>query len=107
QDVQDASDAQKLTVTRPTVRFENVQFGYDERRQILHGVSFEIPAGGTVAVVGHSGSGKSTLTRLLFRFYDVGAGRITIDGRDIRNYTQSSLRSAIAIVPQDTVLFND
>ncbi len=107
QDVQDRGEAHVLDVTRPTVRFENVQFGYDERRQILHDVSFEIPAGGTVAVVGHSGSGKSTLTRLLFRFYDVGAGRITIDGRDIRDYTQSSLRSAIAIVPQDTVLFND
>lgn len=107
QDVQDTGKARTLEVTRPTVRFENVQFGYDERRQILHGVSFEIPAGGTVAVVGHSGSGKSTLTRLLFRFYDVGGGRITIDGHDIRDYTQSSLRSAIAIVPQDTVLFND
>ncbi len=107
QDVQDRSGAQALEVTRPTVRFENVQFGYDERRQILHNVSFEIPAGGTVAVVGHSGSGKSTLTRLLFRFYDVDGGRITIDGRDIRDYTQASLRSAIAIVPQDTVLFND
>ncbi|HET6630775.1 MAG TPA: ABC transporter ATP-binding protein/permease [Woeseiaceae bacterium] len=107
QDVQDTGASQTLDVTRPTVRFENVQFAYDERREILHGVSFEIPDGGTVAVVGHSGSGKSTLTRLLFRFYDVGSGRITIDGRDIRDYTQSSLRSAIAIVPQDTVLFND
>jgi ATP-binding cassette, subfamily B, heavy metal transporter len=107
QDVQDTGESQTLDVTRPTVRFENVQFAYDERREILHGVSFEIPDGGTVAVVGHSGSGKSTLTRLLFRFYDVGSGRITIDGRDIRNYTQASLRSAIAIVPQDTVLFND
>ena len=107
QDVQDTGKARTLEVTRPTVRFENVEFGYDERRQILQGVSFEIPAGGTVAVVGHSGSGKSTLTRLLFRFYDVGSGRITIDGRDIREYTQASLRSAIAIVPQDTVLFND
>lgn len=107
QDVQDRGEAQVLTVTRPTVRFENVQFGYDDRRQILHGVSFEIPAGGTVAVVGHSGSGKSTLTRLLYRFYEVGGGRITIDGCDIRDYTQASLRRAIAIVPQDTVLFND
>jgi ATP-binding cassette subfamily B protein len=89
------------------VRFEKVEFGYDERRRILHGVDFEVPAGGTVAVVGHSGSGKSTLTRLLYRFYDVDAGRVTIDGRDIRDYSQASLRSAIAIVPQDTVLFND
>jgi ATP-binding cassette subfamily B protein len=107
QDVQDRQDAKTLAVTRPTVRFESVHFGYDERRKILHGVDFEIPAGGTVAVVGHSGSGKSTLTRLLYRFYDVAEGRITIDGRDIRGYTQASLRAAIAIVPQDTVLFND
>src|SRR5690606_38390903 len=77
------------------------------RRKILHEVSFEIPPGGTVAVVGHSGSGKSTLARLLYRFYDVDAGRITIDGQDLRALTQSSLRGAIAIVPQDTVLFND
>lgn len=107
QDVQDRPGAVPLAVTRPTVSFENVQFGYDERRRILHGVTFDIPAGGTVAVVGHSGSGKSTLTRLLYRFYDVGEGHITIDGRDLRDYTQASLRAAIAIVPQDTVLFND
>ena len=107
QDVQDRENAMPLDVMRPTVRFEDVQFGYDERRRILHDVNFEIPAGGTVAVVGHSGSGKSTLTRLLYRFYDVDGGRITIDGRDIRDYTQASLRAAIAIVPQDTVLFND
>src|SRR5690606_16619617 len=107
QDVQDRPGAEVLSVTRPTVRFENVHFGYDPRRRILHGVDFEIPAGGTVAVVGHSGSGKSTLTRLLYRFYDVDEGRITIDGRDIRDHTQASLRAAIAIVPQDTVLFND
>jgi ATP-binding cassette subfamily B protein len=107
QDVQDRGASVTLDVTRPTVRFESVHFGYDERRKILHGVEFEIPAGGTVAVVGHSGSGKSTLTRLLYRFYDVDDGRVTIDGRDIRDYTQASLRAAIAIVPQDTVLFND
>jgi ATP-binding cassette subfamily B protein len=105
--VQDRGGAQTLDATHPTVRFENVQFGYDDRRRILHGVDFEIPAGGTVAVVGHSGSGKSTLTRLLYRFYDVDEGHVTIDGRDIRDYTQASLRAAIAIVPQDTVLFND
>src|SRR6266581_1961699 len=90
-----------------TVRFERVDFSYEPRRQILFDLSFEIPAGSKVAVVGASGSGKSTLARLLFRFYDVDAGRITVNGTDIRGVTQSSLRAAIGIVPQDTVLFND
>jgi len=107
QDVQDAPDARRLTASCPSVRFEGVRFGYDPRRQILHDVDFEIPAGGTVAVVGHSGCGKSTLARLLYRFYDVDGGRITVDGHDLRQLTQASLRGAIAIVPQDTVLFND
>lgn len=107
QDVRDAPGAVPLATTRPQLRFENVRFGYDPRREILRGVDFEIPAGGTVAVVGHSGSGKSTLARLLYRFYDVDAGRITIDGHDLRELTQASVRAAIAIVPQDTVLFND
>jgi ABC-type transport system involved in Fe-S cluster assembly fused permease/ATPase subunit len=107
QDVQDAPNAQVLETRRPTVRFDNVRFGYDPRREILHGVDFEIPAGGTVAVVGHSGSGKSTLARLLYRFYDVGEGAIRIDGVDLRQLTQASLRGSIGIVPQDTVLFND
>ena len=107
QDVQNRPGAVVLETARPGVRFEAVRFAYDDRRRVLHGVDFDIPAGGTVAVVGHSGSGKSTLTRLLYRFYDVDDGRILIDGRDIRDYTQESLRAAIAIVPQDTVLFND
>jgi ATP-binding cassette subfamily B protein len=96
-----------LQVHEGVVRFEGVSFAYDTARPILHDVSFEIPAGKTVAVVGPSGAGKSTLARLLYRFYDVGGGRITIDGQDIRGVTQSSLRQAIGIVPQDTVLFND
>ena len=89
------------------IRFENVAFAYDPERQILKGLSFEVPAGKTVAVVGPSGAGKSTISRLLFRFYDVTGGRIEIDGQDIRDVTQTSLRSAIGMVPQDTVLFND
>jgi ATP-binding cassette, subfamily B, heavy metal transporter len=113
-EIADAPNAQPLVVRGGgpgspggSVRFDNVRFGYDGDREILHGVSFEIPAGRTMAVVGPSGSGKSTLARLMFRFYDVDAGRISIDGQDIREVTQKSLREAIGIVPQDTVLFND
>ena len=95
------------TIPAPAVRFSHVDFGYDAKRQILFDVDFEIGAGQTVAVVGPSGSGKSTLARLLFRFYDVSGGAITIAGQDIRDVTQTSLRAAIGIVPQDTVLFND
>ena len=106
-EVADASDAKPLRPAGGAVKFDNVRFGYDADRTILHGVSFDIPAGKTVAVVGPSGSGKSTLARLMFRFYDVNAGAISIDGQDIRSVTQLSLRQAIGIVPQDTVLFND
>ncbi|HLP96889.1 MAG TPA: ABC transporter ATP-binding protein/permease [Sideroxyarcus sp.] len=106
-EIQDAPGAQPLKLDRASVRFEDVAFSYDPAREILCGVSFEIPSGHTVAVVGASGAGKSTLSRLLFRFYDVGAGSISIDGQDIRGVTQASLRAAIGIVPQDTVLFND
>lgn len=106
-EIQDAPDAKPLRLSEGVVKFERVSFSYEPDRQILKELSFEIPAGHTVAVVGASGAGKSTLSRLLFRFYEVGAGSISIDGQDIRNVTQASLRAAIGIVPQDTVLFND
>jgi ATP-binding cassette subfamily B protein len=106
-EIADAPGAPALAVGRGEVRFEHVDFGYEANRQILFDVSFVIPAGKTVAVVGASGAGKSTLSRLLFRFYDVTGGRITVNGQDVRAVQQSSLRAAIGIVPQDTVLFND
>ena len=106
-EIEDKPGAPALAVSGAAIRFEAVDFSYDGRRPILAGVDFEVPAGRTVAVVGTSGSGKSTLGRLLFRFYDVQKGRVTIDGQDIRDVTQLSLRRAIGIVPQDTVLFND
>jgi ATP-binding cassette, subfamily B, heavy metal transporter len=106
-EVADAPGAPPLKAAGAAVQFDSVRFGYDPDRLILDDISFEIPAGKTVAVVGPSGSGKSTLARLLFRFYDVGEGAIRIDGQDIRQVTQHSLREAIGIVPQDTVLFND
>ncbi|MBD3730938.1 MAG: ABC transporter ATP-binding protein/permease [Sphingomonadales bacterium] len=106
-EVRDAPGAAALVVRRPTVVFDNVVFGYEPDRTILHGLSFEVPAGGQVALVGPSGAGKSTIARLLFRFYDPWSGRILIDGQDIAQVTQASLRGAIGIVPQDSVLFND
>jgi ATP-binding cassette subfamily B protein len=106
-EIADAPDAHPLSVRSAEVRFEHVDFSYDVRRQVLHDVHFVIGGGSTTAVVGATGSGKSTLARLLFRFYDVDAGRVLIDGQDVRTLTQESLRAAIGIVPQDTVLFND
>jgi len=105
--IEDATEAKALTITKGEVQFRDVRFSYHPERQILKGVNITIPAGHTIAVVGASGAGKSTLARLLFRFFDVNSGSITIDGQDIRNITQDSLRSAIGVVPQDTVLFND
>ncbi|HLI99502.1 MAG TPA: ABC transporter ATP-binding protein/permease [Bradyrhizobium sp.] len=106
-EIRDAEDAAPLIVTSGNVRFDNVQFAYEAERPILKGLSFEVPAGKTVAIVGPSGAGKSTISRLLFRLYDVSSGRILIDGQDIRRVTQASLRASIGMVPQDTVLFND
>src|SRR5499426_1844202 len=106
-EIDDKPSAQPLVVTSGNIVFENVSFAYEPERQILKGLTFEVPAGHTVAVVGPSGAGKSTISRLLFRFYEVSGGRISIDGQDIRDVTQKSLRMAIGMVPQDTVLFND
>jgi ABC-type transport system involved in Fe-S cluster assembly fused permease/ATPase subunit len=106
-EIEDKSGAKPLEITHGVIRFENVAFAYEPQRQILKGLTFEVPAGHTVAVVGPSGAGKSTISRLLFRFYEVTGGGISIDGQDIRDVTQKSLRSAIGMVPQDTVLFND
>jgi len=106
-EIEDKPGAPALAISGAAIRFENVDFSYDPKRQILKNVSFEVPAGKKVAVVGSSGSGKSTLARLLFRFYDVNRGRITIDGQDLRDVTQTSVRAALGVVPQDTVLFND
>jgi ATP-binding cassette subfamily B protein len=106
-EIADRPDATELVQQGGAIRFEDVHFGYDPRRPILKGVSFAVPQGRKVAVVGPSGAGKSTISRLLYRFYDVTSGRITLDGQDLRALTQASLRRAIGIVPQDTVLFND
>jgi ATP-binding cassette subfamily B protein len=112
EEVQDRAGAVQLSAHLAegepcSVTFEDVQFGYTPAREILKGISFTVPAGGKVAIVGPTGAGKSTISRLLFRFYDVSGGAVLIDGRDVRDYTQASLRAAIGVVPQDTVLFND
>jgi len=106
-EIKDAPGAKPLVVSAGNVRFEDVRFAYEATRPILKGISFEVPAGKTVAIVGPSGAGKSTISRLLFRLYDISGGRILIDGQDIRDVTQDSLRASIGMVPQDTVLFND
>jgi ATP-binding cassette, subfamily B, heavy metal transporter len=106
-EIQDAPGATALLPHGGAVRFSGVDFAYEPRRKILHDVSFHVPAGKTLAIVGHSGAGKSTISRILYRFYDIAAGSVSIDGQDVRRVTQMSLRKAIGIVPQDTVLFND
>jgi ATP-binding cassette, subfamily B, heavy metal transporter len=106
-EIQDTPGAQPLSIHEGTIRFENVSFSYEPDRRILHDVTFEVPAGKMVAVVGPSGAGKSTISRILFRFYDIEQGRVTIDGQSLADVTQRSLRAAIGVVPQDTVLFND
>ena len=107
EEIKDRPGAKPLRVTRGEIKFENVSFAYDPERRILKDVSFEVPAGKMVAIVGPSGAGKSTISRILFRFYELTSGRVSIDGQDIRDVTQASLRAAIGMVPQDTVLFND
>src|SRR5690606_25377684 len=106
-EIADAPDAKPLDVSGGEIEFRDVSFDYNPERKILRGVSFTVPAGRKVAIVGPSGAGKSTISRLLYRFYDASGGAILIDGQDIRAVTQDSLRAAIGIVPQDTVLFND
>src|ERR1019366_105122 len=106
-EVKDKPGAKPLAVSGGEIRFDNVVFNYDPERTVLKGISFSVPAGKTVAVVGPSGAGKSTISRILYRFYDIKSGSVTIDGQDVRDVTQASLRAAIGIVPQDTVLFND
>ncbi|WP_421852126.1 ABCB family ABC transporter ATP-binding protein/permease [Oricola sp.] len=106
-EIRDKPGAAELTVAKGEVEFDNVEFAYDPERPILKGISFKVPAGKSVAIVGPSGAGKSTISRLLYRFYDVQDGSVTIDGQDVRDVTQKSLRAAIGMVPQDTVLFND
>lgn len=107
EEIVDAPDAKQLVVNNGVIRFDNVDFSYDAERAILKGLDFEVPAGQTFAIVGPSGAGKSTISRLIYRFYDVTGGSITIDGQDVREVTQHSLRAAVGMVPQDTVLFND
>jgi ATP-binding cassette subfamily B protein len=106
-EIRDVPDARPVAISGPVLAFEDVRFHYDPDRPILKGISFSVPAGKTIAVVGPSGAGKSTISRLIFRFYDVAGGRVMIDGQDVREVTQESLRAAIGMVPQDTVLFND
>lgn len=106
-EIEDKPDAKKLEIEGPVLSFEDVVFHYDADRPILKGISFEVPAGKTIAVVGPSGAGKSTISRLIYRFYDVIGGRVTIDGQDVRDLTQASVRANVGMVPQDTVLFND
>lgn len=106
-EIVDRPDAKPLVITGPVIRFEDVRFAYEPRREILHGVSFEVPAGSRTAIVGPSGAGKSTVARILYRFHEISGGKVLIDDQDIRDVTQASLRAAIGIVPQDMVLFND